>query len=656
MLRRFFFISVLIVLVQNDAWAQEQDFGDVSLRIMEMEFYEKDSTADAVVLFDVGQVYVNEDLEVRFKRRVRIKVLTDKGLEAGDISISYRDDDPDQKIRNIKAESYYLDEKGDLKKSKLGRRDKFESEISETWKEIKFTIPGLRKGSVFDYEYEMISESAIDIPNWFFQREYPTMWSEYKVFVPEWFNYLIYTRGYSEFTISTSEKYNEVAYFNNGATLSYQGTKYHYLMRDVPSIENEPYMSAKVNYLSQVRFQLSSYQFPQERIINVLNSWPSLVEAIHESSNYGKKLRSYSKLKEDALNVASNEESDKDKMIAVYDHVSSLMEWDDSYGLYVTENLDKIYEEGTGNGTEINLILTQMLREVGLSSEPVIISTRNNGAIIDIYPIDNQFNHTIVRVKIDDQEYLLDGKNAKRPYNLLPVSDVNGRGLVISGRKTIEWVPLQNNQSNKSQNLADITIQPDGTMNGTLQSTNTGFFAYLFREAFTSESEDDTTAFKELVFDEDEKIEIDSVRITQDFKTGLFSYKIGFEKSAESVKDVIYINPIVLDAITENPFKKKVRKYPIDYDFNYSKTTILNYSIPEGWVVDEAPDSKAYKLEDGAIFYRRIVKVVDNIVTVRYDFLLNKIQFEPIRYEGLKTLYDVIAEVNSEIIVLKRAE
>ncbi len=42
MLRGFFFISILIVFVQTNAWAQEQDFGDVSQKIMEMEFYEKD--------------------------------------------------------------------------------------------------------------------------------------------------------------------------------------------------------------------------------------------------------------------------------------------------------------------------------------------------------------------------------------------------------------------------------------------------------------------------------------------------------------------------------------------------------------------------------------------------------------------------------------
>ncbi|MEP1150789.1 MAG: DUF3857 domain-containing protein [Balneola sp.] len=657
MIKNTFIVFILVVAFsQNKVWAQEQSFGDVSQKIMEMEFYEKDSTADAVVLFDVGEVYVNEDLEVRFKRKVRIKVLTDKGLDSGDISIRYRDEDPDQSISGIKAESYYLDEKGDFRKSKLGRRDKFTSEVSDSWKEIKFTIPGLRKGSVFDYEYEMKSESPVDIPNWFFQREYPTVWSEYRVFIPEWFNYLIYTRGYNDFTLNSMEKYNDMALFNNGSRLSYQGTKYHFIMRDIPSIQNEPYMSAKVNYLSQVRFQLSSYQFPQQRITNVLNTWPSLVEAINESDNYGKKLKSYSNIKKDALRVSENKESEIDKMIAIYDYLSSYMKWDDSYGLYVDRNLDRIYEEGTGTGTEINLILTQMLRDIGLNSDPVVISTRNNGEIIDIYPIDNQFNHTIVRVKINDQEYLLDAKNAKRPYNLLPVSDINGKGLVISDNEITEWVTLQNNQSNNLQSLLEITVQPDGTLNGDMESTNTGFFAYLLREAFSSESKEDTSTFKKLIFNEEEKVEIDSVRIIEDVRTGLFKYKMGFEKSTESTQDVIYINPIVIDAITENPFKKDVRKYPIDYEFNHSKTTILNYNIPDGWLIDETPASKAFKLEDGAIFYRRIIETFDDKITIRYDFLLNELQFEPARYDELKALYDVLSKANSEMIVLKRKE
>jgi hypothetical protein len=295
-----------------------------------------------------------------------------------------------------------------------------------------------------------------------------------------------------------------------------------------------------------------------------------------------------------------------------------------------------------------------MLREIGLDAEPVVISTRNNGAIIDVYPIDDQFNHTIVRVKIDSEEYLLDGKNAKRPYNLLPVSNLNDKGLVISARENPEWIPLKNTESNKLQTQIDISVQPDGTMNGKLQGTNTGFFAYIFREAFSSESEDD--AFSEIVFNEDEKVEVDSVEITQDLRTGLYSYTIEFKKVAESTNDIIYINPIILNAITENPFKKKERRYPIDYDFDFTKVTILNYNIPEGWVVDEAPESKAFKLKDGTMFYRRIVKPSESTVSIRYDFLLDKLQFEPNRYDEIKNLYEIITEVNSEMIVLKRDE
>ena len=208
------FFSLLLftsLYLQIFAVGQQQDFGDISRAMLEMEVYEKDSTADAVVLFDVGEVYVTEYLEVNYERHIRIKILTDKGLDAGDISISFRDDFPEQEIKGIKAESQYIDENGKVIKTKVGRRDRFENKISDTWKEVKFTIPGLRKGSVLEYRYEMKSESAIDIPDWYFQKQYPVIWSEYTLSIPEWFDYLTYTRGYHPFYVNEEEPYNEIA-------------------------------------------------------------------------------------------------------------------------------------------------------------------------------------------------------------------------------------------------------------------------------------------------------------------------------------------------------------------------------------------------------------------------------------------------------------
>jgi hypothetical protein len=648
------FITILMSL--SNVHAQQKEFGDVSKEILAMEVYEKDSTADALILFDVAEVYVNEELEVNFKRHVRIKILTDNGLEAGDIALDYRDDDPRQDIRKIKAETYNLSENGKIEKTKLGRRDKFTNKVSDSWEEIKFTLPALKKGSVFEYSYEMNSESPFDIYDWYFQREYPVAWSEYKVSLPSWFRYLTHTRGYHPFFVNDQSLYSDMATFSNGERFDYTGIDYHYVMKDIPAITAEPYMKARSDYQAQVRFQLSSYQFPNSLRTDVMTSWPMLVKRVYESDNYGDKIKSYSLLKDEAMSVVSESDSALEKMILLYQFIGEKMEWDENHGLYVDKDLDDIYEEGTGNGTEINLIYMQMLREAGLNADPVIISTRSNGEIIDIYPIDDQFNHTITRVKIDGKQYLLDAKNERRPYNLLPSSNLNGKGLVIkSDYDDLEWVELKNDVNNRLVNYMNIVITEDGVLEGTMESKNLGYFGYLYRDAFFDE-DDITKAVKEYVFDEMEDIEVDSALVRKDERSGEFSYFVQFQKPLDKGQDVMYLNPMLVEAIKKNPFTKEKRTYPVDYEFEFNKTVTMNIQIPEGWTISELPESKVYKLKNESGEYFRLLRASGNTLVVRYNFKLNKTRFMPNQYDEVKFLYENVAQDNSEAIVLKKVE
>ncbi len=650
------FFSLLLftsLYLQIFAVGQQQDFGDISRAMLEMEVYEKDSTADAVVLFDVGEVYVTEKLEVNYERHIRIKILTDKGLDAGDISISFRDDFPEQEIKGIKAESQYIDENGKVIKTKVGRRDRFENKISDTWKEVKFTIPGLRKGSVLEYRYEMKSESAIDIPDWYFQKQYPVIWSEYTLSIPEWFDYLTYTRGYHPFYVNEEEPYNEIANNSWGGGFGYSGTKYHYIMKDVPAIEAEPFMKAKVDYLAQIRFQLASYKFPTSARESVLNSWATVLEAINDSDNYGKRLKSSSLLKEKTNDAIEGTETELDKMIAIYDHVSSVMDWNEDHRFYIEEDLDKIYKKGTGNGSEINLILTQMLKEAGINAKPVAISTTNNGEIIGIYPLDNQFNHTITKVVIDDKVYLLDAKNEKRPYTLLPSSAINGKGFVINENNKIEWIDLKNNSDNRLVNFVNVSINEDGEITGNLQSKNYGYLGYLYKEILSQEDSVMSKEVEEVVFTNADNLKIDSVHVDEE-TVNEFNYSVDFRLETDNSENVIYLNPMLIEAITENPFKKKTRTYPIDYDYTFNKRVIINFEIPEGWEIAEYPESRGYKLTKNAGGYVRLVQVSGNKLTVRYDYIISRKRLLPTEYDELRFMYDGIVKDNTERVVIKK--
>lgn len=112
------------------ATAQETNykFGKVSKEEVEMETYQLDSTAVAVVLKMQGETYFNffnNNLDMWTEEEHRIKILTDDGVKYADIVIPYYyNDNPDgaqEIIRNIEAVSYNM-ENGKVVRKKMSKK------------------------------------------------------------------------------------------------------------------------------------------------------------------------------------------------------------------------------------------------------------------------------------------------------------------------------------------------------------------------------------------------------------------------------------------------------------------------------------------------------------------------------------------------------
>jgi hypothetical protein len=54
---------------------------------------------------------------------------------------------------------------------------------------------------------------------------------------------------------------------------------------------------------------------------------------------------------------------------------------------YLLKTLKGVFNRKTGSGTELNLLLISLLRQVGIEANPVVISTREHGRIWKDYPM-----------------------------------------------------------------------------------------------------------------------------------------------------------------------------------------------------------------------------------------------------------------------------
>jgi hypothetical protein len=129
--RKLFTVVTFLFLFTHICFAQKPPikFGKVSMEEMEMTVYDKDTTAEAVVLADYGVSEIlynsNNGFELNFKTHVRIKILKKEGLEEANIEIPlYQSSGTDEELGALKAVTYNLED-GKIVESKLSRKGCF---------------------------------------------------------------------------------------------------------------------------------------------------------------------------------------------------------------------------------------------------------------------------------------------------------------------------------------------------------------------------------------------------------------------------------------------------------------------------------------------------------------------------------------------------
>ena len=80
---------------------------------------------------------------------------------------------------------------------------------------------------------------------------------------------------------------------------------------------------------------------------------------------------------------------------------------------------------------------------------------------------------------------------------------------------------------------------------------------------------------------------------------------------AEKNNDRIYFSPVIIDKLTENPFRLKNRIYPVEYPYPFELTYIANIELPEGFKVEEKPTDINMTLPENNGKFTYIINVLN---------------------------------------------
>lgn len=622
-----------------------------------MKTFPDDTNATAVILCDYGTTSFDHELDLVHERHARIKILTPKGYDWGTVSVSLYTKDGTQRIEGIRGATYILDSSGTMRMTPLDDDDIFTEQVTSEETRYKFTLPALTPGCVIEYRYKTITTSLFYIPDWVFQHSEPVRWSEYRVRAPRNITYAFVTTGYERFAISQRREVTQVFRPPASGYLQSSGItdciEYRYALANARALRDEPYITTLNDYATRIDFQLSAYSLAGTGIRRILQTWPSLIDELLDAERFGEMIDVTGDIRDAVTEATRGLSTPQEKMRAIYEWVSSSIVWDGANRMYASQDLDDVLETKRGNSAEITFVLLSMLKAAGIEAHPVILSTRSNGRIQELYPILVQFNYVLARATINGETYFLDATDPRRPPDLLPTRVLNVRGLVVK-KGAEEWVTLESPARGISTGNAVLTIDPEGTVRGEV-TISYREYANLLTRRDLREKTDLEVARDELKAGEF-GIEVDSVAIEhRDNHNEPLTIKAWISSSSmvQSIGDKLCLNPTVLFRTTSSPFKNPHRQFPVDFAYGRESISTVELRIPEDLEIQDSPPARAYTIPGKASFARGYERD-GAALKISTSLNITATTLEPKLYPRLRELYNRVASAHADQIILAR--
>ncbi len=643
----FYIGSIQLTVAQNFI----HEFGKFSSEEFQLQRYDKDPAAEAVVIYDIGESHFERDdsgFYIVFNHKMKIKIFTKAGLKWAEISIPfYEENRKYEQISELKGNTYNF-ENGQVRKSSLDPKNAYDEKFSEHWQNKKFAMPDVKEGSVIEVSYQIKSPYLFNLRGWEFQSRIPVIYSEYTTKMIPFYTYRYLFQGAEKFDDFKNYEANSPS--SPFGSIDYKDMVYVFVMKDLPAFKDESFITSIDDYIIKLDFQLSVINSPYGGAQEVMSTWPKLSKELIDNTSFGKYQNASEKKSSeiiDTMQILTKTPIERAKSIERL--MKSNFNWNGNNDKFASKSVKEFLASKTGNCADINLFMAGMLNKAGIEAYPVILSTRNHGQIKIDYPFHHFFNYVIVMAKIDSLYILLDATEPFCNFAEIPSRSINNQGLIIQ-KKGIEWVKLKSKSVSGISYKFDLqTNQDNDSLTQNCKLVTSGLEAINYRNKYT-------TSYKELKADllgtnspaSDSISAVDLYQYEKPLEID-FSNKIPIE----TIEDKIVISPFCNFTITENPLKQPVRNYPVDFTYRKSYMFQSTIQIPSGYKLFVKPDNVTINNDRIKIIFLTDVQKENSIFIIgSYEF--KKDVYDVSEYVDLKKYFNtIVGKFNEKFVFVK---
>lgn len=637
-------------------------YGKPSDEELKMTTYAPDTAASAVVLYSKVRArydLIANEFRLTYTYEVKIKVLKSEGTSYADINIPFYSNvnnaSMKESVNQIDASAYNLED-GKVVRTKMKRDLIFNERINKKYEQIKFSIPAVRAGTVFEYKYQLASDFYYSINHWEAQKDIPVMHTQYDIVIPEYFLFNLDMRGsHALRTKDESESLSFNIQYQNGRIelVTCTGRHLQFIGTQLPALRADSYVWCPDDYRSGVSFELRGINFPGSPYKPFTQTWTEIDKMLLDDEEFGSPLKMRNPFRDDMPALSLDRLTDRqEKICALFTFLKNKISWNGQYGLYGNE-VRKAVKNGTGSNADINFVLMSMLRDAKIPCYPVVMSRKSAGILPFTHPSVQKLNTFVVAIADTDSTFVfLDGSVTDGYLNTLPPVLMVNRARLITRAGEDNWVDLSRLGRNSLRSVVNAQISADGTITGSRQAGYTGQYAALFRKRYRT-AKDSAEFISNIETEENIKVQQFSTKDVNSFSPKVTETLL-FEKQASVNDNLIYINPMIFMHVSKCPFIQTERHLPLEMPYPDQLMQVTQLTLPEGYVVDELPESMNFQTEDKQGFCRYNIKQLGNQLIINYSFAYNKLLHSADEYPDVKSFWELVAQKNNEIVVLKK--
>jgi hypothetical protein len=257
----------------------------------------------------------------------------------------------------------------------------------------------------------------------------------------------------------------------------------------------------------------------------------------------------------------------------------------------------------------------------------------------------------------DGKRYLIfDPTNERTPAGNLPSYEQGSFGILVAGDSSqVVPLPVLPPDTNGTEQIGKFTLQPDGTLTGSVDTSHTGSEGADLRMFLKySDEKERRSAWENHIAQDVPGAVLDTFKFVQSpelDKPLEFHYQVTAHQYAHQAGPLLLLRPRVVgsDVI---PFNDKPRTVPIDLSATGRWHDSFDITLPDGFIVDETPDPVDIDLDFAS--YHSSFTAKGNLLHYEREFIVRKVELPSTQAASFRHLEGMILADEKGNAILKK--